>query len=260
MTAIAIVGTSTGFILAADGRLAPVSEGAPPDEGMLALIGDHQQKIFEISDSQKTMAYAIVGCVIDPSGFNLDKVIDTQIKRIRHRRFGDLRQYLTALGDKINSEINSAKQEGTLEAFPQVGKLEQSAAWKFAKMLVAGYFEGQPVLCRVEFFHYSGDRTEFTLIPFSHPHTLQGSIIITREMYQPDGLPVAGSRFSEYVKAIGLDPSLDDAEEYAVGYVKACCSSLALELDPRCKAMGGHIHIAEITPTGFKWRIPPLTT
>lgn len=259
MTAIAIVHVSDGFILAADGRLSPVDDAAQPDEEMLALIDDHQQKLFEIGDSQKNLAYAVVGCTIDPSGFDLIKVVESQIARIRHRRFGDCRQYLLTLGDKINSEINSAKQEGKIHAFPQLGRLEQSNAWKFARMEVAGYFDGRAILCRVEFFHYSRDRTEFSLFPYQHGAVLSGSSIVQRAMYHRNGDPVAGSRFSEYAKRLGSDPSLDDAEEYAVGYVKACCSPLAVELDPKCNAMGGHIHVAEITTAGLKWRVPPLS-
>ena len=222
---------------------------------MLALIDDHQQKLFEIGDSQKNLAYAVVGCTIDPSGFDLIKVVESQIARIRHRRFGDCRQYLLTLGDKTNSEINSAKQEGKIHAFPQLGRLEQSNAWKFARMEVAGYFDGRAILCRVEFFHYSRDRTEFSLFPYQHGAVLSVSIV-QRAMYHRNGDPVAGSRFSEYAKRLGSDPSLDDAEEYAVGYVKACCSPLAVELDPKCNAMGGHIHVAEITTAGLKWRVP----
>jgi len=259
MTAIAIVQVSAGFILAADGRLAPVDDAAPPDEEMLALIDDHQQKIFEISDSQKNMAYAVIGCAIDPSGFNLPKIIEAQVGRIRHRLFGDCRQYLLTLGDKIKSEINRAKQEGKIQAFPLLDRLEQSNAWKFARMEIAGYFDGRPVLCRVAFFHYSGDSIEFTLIPNQRGAVLSGSEIVSREMYHWNGDPIAGSRFFEYATLLDRESSLDNAEQYAAGYVRACCSPLALELDPRCKAMGGHVHVAEITPSGFKWRIPPAT-
>jgi len=27
--------------------------------------------------------------------------------------------------------------------------------------------------------------------------------------------------------------------------------------DPKCKMVGGHIHVAEIGPSGFPWRVPP---
>jgi len=258
MTAIAIVGVSAGFIVAADGRMSPVDEAAPQET--LSLVSDNKQKIFEISDPQKNLAYAVVGWVIDPSGFDLLAVIRSQVNGISPRRFDDCRQYLRSLADKINIEINNAKQDGTLAEFPRVTHVEQSTtAWKFAAIYIAGYFDKIQVLYRIEFVHYSGDCCECDVIPYPNPIVISGSRTIRREMYRDDGLPVAGSRFSEYVKELGLAPSLDDAEEYAVGYVKACCSPLAIDLDAGCKAMGGHIHVAEITPAGMKWRIPPAT-
>ena len=256
MTAIAIVGTSTGFVFAADGRLAPVEFNAP--EELLALGNDHQQKIFEIADPQKSLAYAITGCVIDPDGgFDLDAVVRSQINRMSHRRFDDCRQYLRALGGTINEGINSAKQDGAIVKFPCINHVEQGPAWKFARILVAGYFGGLRCFSQVQFFHYDGKRSEFAVDQYLNLIFLSGSSAVKREMYQSSDLPVVGSIFPEYTKLLGDNPTLDDAEQYAVGYVKACCSPLALELDPKCKAMGGHIHVAEITPAGLKWRIPP---
>lgn len=239
--------------------MSPGDPNAPEDT--LALADDYQQKIFDISDSQKALAYAVEGWVIHPDGYDLVAIIQSQVKRIRHRRLSDCRQYLAVLADKVNTEINNAKEDGRLDMFPQAARLEQTTAWKFAKMLIAGYFDGMPILYRIEFVHYSGEHTEAMVIPYPNPQQciFAGSRAVTREMYQANGLPVAGSRFSEYVKELGLDPSLDDAEEYAVGYVKACCSPLAIQIDAKCKAMGGHIHVAEITPAGLKWRIPPAT-
>jgi hypothetical protein len=32
-----------------------------------------------------------------------------------------------------------------------------------------------------------------------------------------------------------------------------CCDPIAVEIDPFCKYIGGKIHAATITPSGFNW-------
>lgn len=76
-------------------------------------------------------------------------------------------------------------------------------------------------------------------------------------MYNDDGTAVADSPFAQYVMPIRTS-SLDDAATYAAGYVEACCSPLAAELDPKMGRMtGGHVHVAQVTADGFAWRVPP---
>jgi hypothetical protein len=53
--------------------------------------------------------------------------------------------------------------------------------------------------------------------------------------------------------------TLSDAVEAGRNYIEACSSPVALEIDKEiCQGIGGHIHVATITPTaGFEWLIPP---
>jgi hypothetical protein len=88
-------------------------------------------------------------------------------------------------------------------------------------------------------------------------NVLYGSGVIQQAMYDNYG-PIDNSPFAEYFKNPRTIDSFDDAEEYVKGYIEACSSPLALEMDEvGCKKIGGHIHIAEITRSGFRWRIPP---
>ena len=43
--------------------------------------------------------------------------------------------------------------------------------------------------------------------------------------------------------------SLQGAALFAKGYIELCCDPAALEISPLCKGIGGHIRIAEVTPT-----------
>ena len=54
--------------------------------------------------------------------------------------------------------------------------------------------------------------------------------------------------------------SLEDAAAFAIAFIEICSHPEAVIEDPICKIIGGHTHVAEVTPDGFKWRIPPKQT
>ena len=259
MTAIGVVGTDFGFIVAADGRVRLDDESrshAAPE--MLTQESDEQQKNFPITDAEKNLAYAITGSTGDPRGFDLLKIIPAQIRRISNRRFNDGCHYVKVLSEKINEGINDAKRGGAIKAFPQIDHLEQSTGWLIVRVFFVGYFDRIPCFVRADFVHFGGDSESRVSAYAPRYSILSGSDAVRREIYEDNGHVLAGSRFASYIKDLGSNPSLDDAEEYARGFIEACSSSLALELDEaRCKGIGGSIHVAEITPSGFKWRVAP---
>ena len=264
MTAIGIVGTPAGFIVAADGRMRLDDnnrESATPE--MLSIESDYRQKLFQISDPQKNLAYVVTGSVFDPCGFDLLKIISTQVTHLTHRRFIECSQYVNTLSSKINDGVNSAKDKGLIDKLPEIDHVEwDSNLWKSANIIFAGYFESMASLFVVELFHSSNGESQMRVTPYP-PHfcLLLGSLTIRREMYQDNGQAMPNSRFAEYIKQLGSGASLDDAQQYATGYIKACSSPLALQLDKAgCEGIGGHIHVAEITPNGFRWRIPPVAS
>jgi len=55
------------------------------------------------------------------------------------------------------------------------------------------------------------------------------------------------------------DPTLIDGFEAVKSYINACASLQARLIDSYCNSIGGHTHIATITPSdGFQWLIPPI--
>jgi len=48
--------------------------------------------------------------------------------------------------------------------------------------------------------------------------------------------------------------SLERSIAIATGYIRACRTSEALQIDEKCAEIGGHIHAATVTPKeGFRW-------
>jgi len=54
------------------------------------------------------------------------------------------------------------------------------------------------------------------------------------------------------------DMSLEDAIKRSQSYIEACSDPRSVTIDEYSYAVGGHIHIATVTPErGFEWRIKP---
>lgn len=255
MTAIVAVRTASGFIIAADGRMRLTEDSQrTANAAARAKECDSRQKIFRISDSAKNLAFAITGSVGD-SNFDLPEVVALQAKQLAGEPFDDCRGYLNELARKCNVEINEAVKAGIFR-LPEEGRMENSPAWKTASLIVAGYFATDRCFFRVDLFHFGNNsESKFSVDAIPDVAVVSGSPVISTSMFKPNGELNAASDFYQYGKQLGS--SLDDAEGFASGYIRACSSDLAKQRDKRCEIIGGDLHVAEITPRGFRWRIPP---
>jgi hypothetical protein len=258
MTAIGAVGILPfGFVIAADGRkrLAPESKAKATDDD-LKHETDEAQKIFEITDNQRTLAYGISGFV-KLARIDVVAEIKSKIDLLCRRPFDTSRKYLTSLCSKISEELNAAKSTGKMEALPTLRRTDDGGAWKVLDLIVVGYFKSVPSITVCNFTHSNGRRVEYQVNSFPPNFgLLLGSEVVRKAMY-PDPGGIADARFASYTKPTPIR-SLPDAAGYVKGYIEACSSDLARQLDPEMSPTGGHIHIAQVTPQGgFHWLMPP---
>jgi hypothetical protein len=89
VTAIAVAQLPIGFVIAADGLMRVDAETrARASAAELAREASNAQKIFEISDKYKSMAYAIMGIVgNDDFSFSLVDEAKRQVRLLAGRRF-----------------------------------------------------------------------------------------------------------------------------------------------------------------------------
>jgi hypothetical protein len=260
MTAIGIVRTIGGFIVGADGRMRLHEQDRnTADAATLKKETDKAKKISAIVNSGRTLAYAIRGFVKDTHGFNFWETMEEQIRSLAILDFDDCFKYVEDLGEKMNRAMNEAKQAGAIDQFPEDRRIKDGAAWEVTDVFFPGYFKTDPCLVVIKFLHYD-QISEFRLLqPPPWLPILCGSEIVKAAMYDSNGNPLPGSLFAEHTRCLSHHPTLREGEEYIKGYIEACSSPLALEMDAKtCQNIGGHIHIAEVTPAGFRWRIPPL--
>ena len=258
MTTLGIVGTSEGFVIAADGRMTIDDETkrTTSTAAVLAMESEEAQKIFEIVDQEKTLGYAMAGFVT-LDNFLLLEEIKRKLQWLSKRDFDTCKKYLTAVAEKVTDEINEAKRAKIIEKFPAYRRTETGEGWKIADLILVGYFKGAASLACAQFTHMDGVKAECDVNSLSPSSCLlSGSDTIRKAIY-PDAGNAPDARFAQYVKQPVR--SLQDGEDYIRGFIAACSSELGRELDPECwRITGGHVHLAKITlKEGFAWVTPP---
>jgi len=249
MTAVALVYTDSGFAIAADGRCT-WSDESPEGETMRKHDTDTQQKIFKASWTGADIAYLLTGMV---ANFNrsFDLVAETRqaLGSVSDLPFGIGIEEFAA---RLNDACRNAKNDSRLPKYPVTphfaDKIEQCT---IGNVVLAGYFRaGKPALVRVRLHHDNQTLAEPQLSVYTppEPRLFSGSDKIRERL-------AGGSdaRFGRYFHPIDRQSSLEDAIACATGYVSACCDPFAVEVDPLCKYIGGRVHAATITPSGFDW-------
>ncbi len=252
MTALAMVYTSSGFVVAADGRLR-WGEEATLDQSTRQMETDHAQKIFGVYQKHHSVAYILTGLVLNKDGsFDLVKESARQVALLSGRKFQNCYSYISTLSDNLNVYID---KRGRSECHAG-GPGPPGAKSTLATIFLAGYFNLCPFGVSVKFHHVNQSLQPPALTPLGlrpGESLTRGSQIVATRMYADQD-----PRFLEYVGPLSFDMSLKEGEKFACGYIEACKTPEAYELDPFCRHIGGHVHVAEVTPQGFRWRIPPV--
>jgi hypothetical protein len=257
MTAIGVVGLGEGFVIGADGRMTGDKEAQQIAGSANERISEKAQKIFQLTDRDKVLAYSFSGFVTLDDFVVLDGV-KRKMEWLFKRTFTNCNKYLIAVTEKVTDEINEAKRSNKIKQFPVSRKTERGDGWKIADIVLAGYYCGVPSLAIAQITHGDGEEAKcgVKVVPDYRCAFLLGSDAVRRAMY-PDSGCARDPRFQQYTK----DPSrsLKDAGEYIEGYIAACSSDLGRELDPESwRITGGRTHLAKITPSGgFEWIIAP---
>lgn len=255
MSAVAVLYTSKGFVMAADGR------SSSDDDAKQFLITDEAQKIFPISGKEYTLALTITGLsASDDGSFNTYKEAMKHAADLSHCDFRGLINFAGDLCERLNNSFNQIKERGVITEFPEMNWLQEVNGWGIASLVLAGYFRGEPSWVAAHFFHYSQSQSAFVVsrIPIQPGLRLfLGSVKIREFIYPTNNTHPPDARFLRYIRPPGKD-SLGSSAEIAKAFIEAHCDAAALQEDHDfCRRVGGHIHILEITPRGFCWRIRP---
>lgn len=240
MTAIAAVYTRYGFVIAADGKLG--CEDPDASDTARRAARDDAQKIFDISGDGRSVACAFMGTVLTTTvNYDLSNECMQQVSKLSRLPFGSGCSYVYQLSHELGGYIDTFRN-----------RYPGSVGDKPITMLVVGYFKGEPCPFKVIF----PGRSLPLICPCERLRDgawdALGSDIVKNAMYVEHD-----PSFSAYAKVPTEGMSLEDAEGFAKGYIEACKTPLARQLDPFCEHIGGNVHVAQVTRLGFSWAIPP---
>jgi hypothetical protein len=249
MTAISTMFTGNKFLIAADGRCKSDDESASKERET-----DEAQKIFPVETNNLIMGWALTGFSSTEDGrFDLVCECHKEVDRLAVSTFSSGHRYVKRFCADIKRTVSKARRDGLMPEFARNEQLEAEERGRIFKLFFAGYFGGNPFWIEAGFYHDERGHIE---IRQDDAEIVEGciryvgSIILANMMYDP---------------AAAVDPRLvyykkrpdDDDLEYLTSYIKASSDPIADEIDPKCKAIGGRLHAAEITPRGFRWLISP---
>ena len=260
-SALYIVCTEHGFVVAADGRRRK-GEGENAE-----LLNDDEIKIFKITDPGRCLAYAAVGTVglakrdstDDPNVVVfLPSEIESAAIELSSKRFVEPSLYVRNLCRPVYNKILKAKKDGLID-YPENPVTEgfDEPGMTIARLLVFGYYEGTSVCFIIRFFHREQELGALEPYPMllkwgdeiGHGSQKVWNCLQTDEdfrQYRPNR-----PKRRENI-------TINQAADVARKHILACCDPKAREIDPMvCNGIGGYVHIAEISQTGFKWIVPP---
>ncbi|MGA2646974.1 MAG: hypothetical protein ABSF15_19860 [Candidatus Sulfotelmatobacter sp.] len=248
--------TRDGFAIVADGK----SHKLGTDEPDKANV----QKIFQIQE--QSAAYALVGTVRfdDDTGklcsLNLPQEIDGLV-RAGAATLCDLLRIEEQLARPIYDLLLKGKADGLITDYTGTLDFIGQRGLTIFSVLLFGYCNGAPSEIHVRFWH----QDQVPGKPEVRPFDFRGM------NPRPIGSPEIWNALRNHNPALSRFPlpempppersqeiSLWDAAKIGETLILACESKEAIKIDPECRKIGGHIHIAAITPTCFHWLRPPM--
>jgi hypothetical protein len=221
-----------GFVVAADGfsRL-----------GLTAQTRTDVQKIFRVPEAP--MVYGVAGSSISAQGaFDLNLQCRNAALSLQNADCRNIQDYSEQFGRKLKSAFDSARPTKDILSY----------------VFLAGYFRDRPSAARIclrSNNHVCDEPTGAYLTELISTGRCLGIGAEKLESY----VGQTGHWMERYARPVPSNSTcLGDLVSFAEGFIKACSDSQALLIDPSCRQIGGHIHVAHITPDVFRWAIPPL--
>jgi hypothetical protein len=246
--------TGDGFIIAADGLRRDLSG---------AEVNNRQQKIFKTEAAGKLFAYVLTGTTYiaqSEPGFDVSLEAASVATALSAKRYDSPDRYTEQFGRLLRASFRRGQEDGRIEQLSDSGT---SGEQEIVRVLLAGYYDRRPFMSATTLWHkhqeiQSPTRESRLLGPSSTQLEVSGSQKVRDLLLSTDDDTFAEYRTAGWIKMRNRMPvSLAEGADMARAYIAACASSRGRMVDPECAAIGGRIHVAEITPVGFRWIDPP---
>jgi hypothetical protein len=229
MSAIIRCYTAEGFVVLADSRATSSNQ---------AFVSDNAQKVFDASGALGPLSVALCGtsALTSVDGRNVD-LFSIALAACTNPNNQDVlcsQEYVQRVANEIHATLDK-----TVDSDEDIDLLT---------IFLDGFLRGNPVSLQIHFPVKEGALKQPELgKDFPWTPYIWGADILARKMYYGsiEGPPTHPMRHQEW--------TTDALVDIAKTYVKECGYALSIALDPFCATIGGHIHGAIVTPSGFQW-------
>jgi hypothetical protein len=254
-TAVVRVFTGNGFAVAADGLRRDL-------DGNEILA--NQQKVFKIEGAAgSAFAFCLTGATYFQNGtasFDVSSELQQIADRLAPKQYDSSFRYIEAFAKALLATFRVGQRDGRIGEFRDFGKGNM-----IVRVLFAGYYSSKPFMAIIELHRIGQDIQDPAkqFQEFSPNETkieISGSEAVQQSLLSPDDLTFPEHESKSWKTVRSRRPiSVDEAVELAQTYIAACASDAGRKMDADCFSIGGHIHVATITPEkGFAWLIPPI--
>lgn len=215
-----------------------------------------RKKIFQFGGN-KWLAFAFAGRVgIGPKegprfSFDFRKTIARLVEAHSVNHFQTLEAYAARLATDTQRALRESCRKAQIKFNDTDGALDTI----LADVIISGYFKERPATVQIRFSRHNGRFAKPEVIP----HKLDAPIRIGSEMMNFLFTHKTHPLYHRYLRPLSVQlPHLSDAVVNAIiesrAYIEACETDEARQLDPFCKTIGGHIHMAMVRlERGFQW-------
>ena len=168
------------------------------------------------------------------------------------RAYKNLYGFADSLSKKIKESLMAVNNSGVLSRYPDEDENTRGAETRhrFLRIFIDGYFRDEASSMRIIFSHQNQRLLEPQVKKDKLGTHTHGSGVIAKLLASPES-----NHFTMLYKKPHPVRNLEDAAERAANSIRAYSDPEALRLDEWvCSGIGGHIHVAAITPDrGFQW-------
>ncbi len=223
------------------------------------VVTDNLQKIYRMGNSPLAMVFT-GAALLDNGEFNFIAELSRASQRISARRFHGLQEYASRIAGAVQDKLAAFLPQRTtpLPTVPSIDPRDYGQT--ILIVLIDGYHNNLPGRVRMRFCHEGENLLK--------PHIMTEDLV--PGALRISGIPGIGSCIKDpslrrYVREIKVERVYPAGLSYAISIscaaIEACGGPEAALIDPeRAASIGGHTHIAVITPDrGFQWVIEPIT-
>ena len=253
-TAIIRTYTPDGFVIAADGR-------SCTDEDF-SVISDTTQKIFRIEDRAGILACSMAGTTGLTAKGSDEIILDLYEEAIKiagglaTRQSTNLYGYAVHLSKLLNHALESVKSSKALPLYPIGGTQQDSETGQtILRIFLDGYYHGKPSRASIRLSHTDQKLDDARIYKFECPVPVMsmaahGSQIIAKSVFDPD---TTDERFAAY--RVRDPTNIGSVVLRSKNFILAHSDPEAMLIgENMVRCVGGHIHIAAVTPReGFQW-------